>query len=78
MRNLLKTKTEGNVIYIDKKQKDTMDLRCSMCGTVKNEMQLTIEDGIYKCECGSHSFDEQRDTRANSNNGLVQVAREPL
>lgn len=61
MRNLIKTKTEGNVVYLDKKQKDTMDLRCSMCGTVKNEMQLTVEDGIYKCECGSCSFVPQID-----------------
>ena len=38
MRNLIKMKTEGNVVYIEKKQKDTMDLRCSMCGEVKNEM----------------------------------------
>lgn len=61
MRNLLKTKTEGNVVYIEKKQKDTMDLRCSMCGEVKNEMQLTVEDGLYKCECGSRSFVPQID-----------------
>ena len=53
MRNLIKTKTEGNVVYIEKKQKDTMDLRCSMCRTVKNEMQLKVENGLYKCECGS-------------------------
>lgn len=44
MRNLIKTKTEDNVVYIEKKQKDTMDLRCSMCGTVKNEMQLNVEN----------------------------------
>lgn len=56
MRNLIKMKTEGNVVYIEKKQKDTMDLRCSMCGEVKNEMQLTVENGLYKCECGSSSF----------------------
>lgn len=56
MRNLIKIKTEGNVVYIDKKQKDTMDLRCIMCGTVKNEMQLKVEDGLYKCDCGSSSF----------------------
>lgn len=56
MRNLIKMKTEGNVVYIEKKQKDTMDLRCSMCGTVKNEMQLNVENGLYKCECGSSLF----------------------
>lgn len=56
MRNLIKTKTEGNVVYLEKKQKDTMDLRCCMCGTIKNEMQLNVESGLYKCECGSSSF----------------------
>ena len=56
MRSLMKMKTEGNVVYIDKKQKDTMDLRCCMCGTVKNEMQLKVENGLYKCKCGSSSF----------------------
>ena len=56
MRNLIKIKTEDNVVYIEKKQKETMDLRCSMCGTVKNEMQLTVENRLYKCECGSSSF----------------------
>lgn len=61
MRNLIKMKTEDNVVYIGKKQKDTMDLRCSMCGVVKNEMQLTVEDGLYKCECGSSSFVPQMD-----------------
>lgn len=61
MRNLIKMKTEDNVVYIEKKQKETMDLRCSMCGTVKNEMQLTVEDRLYKCECGSHSFIPQID-----------------
>ncbi len=61
MRNLIKMKKEGNVVYIEKKQKDTMDLRCSMCGTVKNEMQLNVENGLYKCECGSRSFIPQID-----------------
>lgn len=56
MRSLIKMKTEGNVVYIEKKQKDTMNLRCCMCGTVKNEMQLEVKDGLYKCECGSSSF----------------------
>lgn len=56
MRNLIKMKTEGNIVYLDKKQKDTMDLRCCMCGTVKNEMQLEVKNGLYKCECGSSSF----------------------
>lgn len=61
MRSLIKTKTEGNVVYIEKKQKDTMDLRCSICGTVKNEMQLTVKNGLYKCDCGSSSFVPQID-----------------
>lgn len=56
MKNLIKMKTEGNVVYIEKKQKDTMNLRCCMCGTVKNEMQLEVKDGLYKCKCGSSSF----------------------
>ena len=56
MRNLIKIKTEGNVVYIDKKQKDTMNLRCCICSTVKNEMQLEVKGGLYKCDCGSSSF----------------------
>lgn len=56
MRSLMKIKKEGNVVYIGKKQKDTMNLRCCTCKTVKNEIQLEVEDGWYKCECGSSSF----------------------
>ena len=56
MSKLIKIKTEGNVVYLDKKPKDTMELRCCMCGTVKNEMQLDVQNGLYKCECGSSSF----------------------
>lgn len=61
MRALLKIRTEGNVVYLGKKQKDTMDLKCSMCGEIKNEMQLTVEDRLYKCKCGSSSFTIQSD-----------------
>lgn len=56
MRNLIKVKTEANIVYIDKKPKDTMELRCCMCGTIKNEIQIEVENGLYKCTCGSSSF----------------------
>jgi len=67
MRNLIKMKTEDNVVYIGKKQKDTMDLRCSNCNVVKNEGEIIVEvdkeTGFkkYKCECGSSSFVPQMD-----------------
>ncbi|HBI93843.1 MAG TPA: hypothetical protein DDY58_16245 [Terrisporobacter glycolicus] len=47
---------EGNVIYIIPKDKDTMDLRCSCCGTIKNELDIDVLEGIYRCECDSSSF----------------------
>jgi len=33
---------EGNVIYIIPKQPDTMDLRCSCCGVIKNEVDIDV------------------------------------
>ena len=53
---------EGNVIYLVAKDKDTMDLRCSECGVVKNELDITVEIDkiknrkVYKCECGCKTF----------------------
>lgn len=53
---------EGNVIYLVPKQPDTMDLRCSCCRTVKNELDINVDErGLYKCECGSNSFVAQMD-----------------
>ena len=58
---------EGNVIYLVAKDEKTMDLRCSGCGVVKNELDITIEvDNItnmkvYKCECGCKTFTPQID-----------------
>lgn len=59
--------TEGNVVYLVAKYKDTMYLRCSECGVVKNELDITVEVDnisnrkIYKCECGSKIFTPQID-----------------
>ena len=58
---------DGNVIYLVKKDKDSMDLRCSNCGEVKNEADITSEIDsitnmkIYKCECGCKTFTHQID-----------------
>lgn len=52
---------EGNVIYIIPKQPDTMDLRCSCCGKVKNELDINSVDNKLVCECGSSSFTIQMD-----------------
>ncbi|MGL5766305.1 MAG: hypothetical protein ACRCX8_11760 [Sarcina sp.] len=50
---------EGNVIYLVKKDPNTMDLRCSSCDEVKIP-QMAV-DGICVCECGSSSFVPQID-----------------
>ena len=53
---------EGNVIFLIPKQPDTMDLRCSCCGAVKNELDIDVDEtGLYKCKCGSSSFIPQID-----------------
>ena len=58
---------EGNVIYLIQKDKNTMDLRCSECGVVKNELDIEVEvdkvtnRNVYKCECGCKTFTPQID-----------------
>lgn len=52
---------EGNVIYLIPKEPDSMDLRCSNCGVVKNELDIEVAEGVYRCECGSSSFIPQLD-----------------
>lgn len=52
---------EGNVIYLIPKDKDTMDLRCSCCGEVKNELDIDVVEGVLTCKCGSSSFTVQTD-----------------
>ncbi len=58
---------DGNVIYLVKKEKDSMELRCSSCDIVKNEADITVEidnaTGFkkYKCECGCSTFTPQID-----------------
>lgn len=52
---------EGNVIFLIPKQPDTMDLRCSCCGAVKNELDIDVVEGVLTCECGSSSFTIQMD-----------------
>ena len=47
---------KGNIVYLIPKQPDTMDLKCSNCGLVKNELDIDIKDGVLTCECGSSSF----------------------
>ena len=52
---------KGNIIYLIPKQPDTMDLKCSNCGLVKNELDIDTKDGVYTCQCGSSSFIVQCD-----------------
>ena len=58
---------EGNVIYLVKKDADSMDLRCSNCNVVKNEADLKsiVDENTgfkkYECECGCSSFTPQED-----------------
>ena len=58
---------DGNVIYLVKKDDDSMDLRCSNCGEVKNEADIIVEvdsitnTKVYKCECGCKTFTPQID-----------------
>lgn len=53
---------EGNIIYLIPKDKNTMDLRCSNCGQIKNETDITVvldkNTNIkkYMCECGCSTF----------------------
>ena len=57
----------GNVIYLENKKENSMELRCSNCNVVKNEDEITVEldesTGFkkYKCECGCGSFTPQED-----------------
>ena len=52
---------KGNVIYLVEEEKDTMQLRCSCCGKVKNELDIEEKDGVLTCDCGSSSFIVQGD-----------------
>ena len=47
---------KGNIIYLVPKKSDTMDLKCSNCGLVKNELDIDTKEGVYTCQCGSSSF----------------------
>lgn len=57
----------GNVIYLEKKKENSMELRCSSCDVVKNEGEITVQvdeaTGFrkYKCECGCSTFTPQID-----------------
>lgn len=52
---------KDNVIYLVPKDKNTMDLRCSGCGIIKNELDVKVENNRLMCECGSNSFIPQCD-----------------
>lgn len=58
---------DGNVIYLVKKDENSMDLRCNNCGEVRNEADITVvldkNTNIkkYKCECGCSTFTPQID-----------------
>lgn len=60
---------DGNVIYLVKKDKDSLDLRCSNCNIVKSEEDIMIDIPyffktgmkVYKCECGCKTFTPQID-----------------
>lgn len=47
---------KNNVIYLVPKEDDSMDLRCSSCGIVKNELDIEVLDNRLICKCGSNSF----------------------
>ena len=57
-----KTK-DGNVIYLVKKDEDSMDLRCSNCdeADITVEIDSTTNMKTYKCECGCKTFTPQMD-----------------
>ena len=52
---------EGNIIRLVPEEENTMNLRCSNCGLVKNELDIDTKDGVLTCECGSISFIVQCD-----------------
>lgn len=58
---------DGNVIYLVKRDENCMKLRCSSCGVVKYEDEITQaidkETGFIKsvCECGCNTFTPQID-----------------
>ena len=52
---------ENNIIYLISKNENTMDLRCSSCGIVRNELDVKAENNRLVCECGSSSFIPQCD-----------------
>lgn len=47
---------EGNVIHLIPEEIGTMNLRCSSCGVIKNELDIGVVGDILTCECGSNSF----------------------
>lgn len=52
---------DGNVIYLVKRESNCMKLRCNNCEVEKFEDEITVEDGLYKCECGCKTFTPQID-----------------
>ena len=52
---------EGNIIRLVPEEENTINLRCSNCGLVKNELDIDTNDGVLTCECGSSSFIVQCD-----------------
>ena len=52
---------EGNITRLVPEKENTMNLRCSNCGLVKNELDIDTKDGVLTCECGSSSFIVQCD-----------------
>ncbi|WP_434794407.1 hypothetical protein TPDSL_13860 [Terrisporobacter petrolearius] len=62
---MIKIKKE-NVIFLVPKVEGTMDLRCSNCGIVKNELEIETIDRVLTCECGSCSFIPQEELNEES------------
>ena len=52
---------EGNIIRLVPEEENTINLRCSNCGLVKNELDIDTKDGVLTCECGRSSFIVQCD-----------------
>lgn len=52
---------KGNIIYLIPEKPGTMNLRCSSCGIVKNELDIGVVGDVLTCECGSSSFTVQMD-----------------
>ena len=53
----MRIRREGKVIYLVQTRPNTIDMKCSNCGIIKNEDDIKVNDrGMYVCKCGSSIF----------------------